>query len=476
MSRARILLPLILVLLGSSRAYPHIVPKDTHDRTITVRLQDDTAPGRVKVVIVYRLELDEWTAQKDMEPYKDEVDAGLFANNAAKYYGEYTRIFAPGIAAHLAVAIGKVPLELKLIERSQTLREDQGEDKGKSLGHLRCTFIFEADVPLAAGKNLLRVHEQNYPVEAGQIRFSFENRTKLRINRAVMPDPEQNKVHFLDELRKMTVDFDGVPVQDIEATTVQHEDKREPIHQDEPKGDDDDFLRTFREIRESNAGMLIMLLVFAGLGAAHALTPGHGKTLVAAYLVGEHGTVWHALTLGLVTTITHTGVVLAIALVLFFLPEAMSGQARQAIQTGLGLVLGISVTCLGFWLLLQRLSGRADHIHLSSGTSSKTKNGRLGWWGIIVLGMNGGIIPCWDAVAILVAVIGSSEFWLALPALLAFSAGLAGVLVLIGILVVQFRNFAGSRWGEGRFVRSLPFISAVLVTGMGLYLSYASMR
>jgi ABC-type nickel/cobalt efflux system permease component RcnA len=75
---------------------------------------------------------------------------------------------------------------------------------------------------------------------------------------------------------------------------------------------------------------------------------------------------------------------------------------------------------------------------------------------------------------ILLTVAGTSEFWFALPALLAFSAGLAGVLVAIGILVVKFRNFAGSRWGDGRFVRALPIVSACLITVMGLWLCFES--
>src|SRR5205807_5311312 len=93
----------------------------------------------------------------------------------------------------------------------------------------------------------------------------------------------------------------------------------------------------------------------------HALTPGHGKTLVAAYLVGEHGTVWHAFVLGVVTTLTHTGAVLALAAGLrMFFPSA----APADVQTILGVGGGLLVAGVGFWLLLRRLSGGADHIHL----------------------------------------------------------------------------------------------------------------
>ena len=93
-----------------------------------------------------------------------------------------------------------------------------------------------------------------------------------------------------------------------------------------------------------------------------------------------------------------------------------------------------------------------------------------------MLGMSGGIVPCTDAIAMLVLAVGMNLFWLAFPLLLAFSAGLAGVLVLVGILVVKFRAFAGSRWGEGRLVRALPIISAVLVTAMGFWLCYEAVQ
>jgi ABC-type nickel/cobalt efflux system permease component RcnA len=91
-----------------------------------------------------------------------------------------------------------------------------------------------------------------------------------------------------------------------------------------------------------------------------------------------------------------------------------------------------------------------------------------------LLGVTGGIIPCWDAIALLFITMGTKQFWLALPALLAFSAGLAGVLILIGILVVKVRAFAGSKWGGGRLVRALPIVSAVFVTAIGFWLCYAS--
>jgi ABC-type nickel/cobalt efflux system permease component RcnA len=100
----------------------------------------------------------------------------------------------------------------------------------------------------------------------------------------------------------------------------------------------------------------------------------------------------------------------------------------------------------------------------------------VGWWGLTVLGISGGIVPCWDAIVMVGFAVSAQRLWLGVPLLLAFSAGLAGVLIAIGIGVVYVKGFASSRWGDRRLVRALPLVSAVLVTGMGLWLCYDSVE
>jgi ABC-type nickel/cobalt efflux system permease component RcnA len=239
-------------------------------------------------------------------------------------------------------------------------------------------------------------------------------------------------------------------------------------------------------------GVGVLLLLAVLFGAAHALTPGHGKTLVAAYLVGERGTVWHALLLGLVTTLTHTAAVLVIAGVL---PLLFPGTPPVTVQTALGLVGGLLIAGLGVWLLLCRLAGQADHVHLGGAHTHGHAHGhghdhdhgldssgvaKPGMWGLVMLGVSGGIVPCWDAVAILGWSISVQRLWLALPLLLAFSAGLAGVLVVLGVSVVLARKAVDARWGETarmqRVARALPILSAVLIAGMGLWLCYSAVQ
>jgi ABC-type nickel/cobalt efflux system permease component RcnA len=251
--------------------------------------------------------------------------------------------------------------------------------------------------------------------------------------------------------------------------------------------DDDGHPQTLLSLLlDSRRGFAMLMVLAAGLGASHALTPGHGKTLAAAYLVGERGTIGQALGLGLVTTVTHTAAVLVLAALL---PVFFADTARASVQTALELVGGLLVAGLGLWLLMVRLAGRADHVHVGGGHhhshgghshTHEMPTARGGWKGLVVLGISGGIVPCWDAVAILAGAVSAQRLWLAFPLLLAFSAGLASVLVAVGVAVVQAKKWAGSRWGAAdrfrRVERVLPLVSALVVTGMGLWLCYESVH
>ena len=93
-----------------------------------------------------------------------------------------------------------------------------------------------------------------------------------------------------------------------------------------------------------------------------------------------------------------------------------------------------------------------------------------------MLGINGGIVPCWDAIVVLVLAVSTNQLWLALPMLLAFSAGLAAVLIFIGIAVVRAKGLAGPRLRSSKAARLLPIASAVVVTALGLWLCYDSLH
>src|SRR5262245_42523925 len=127
------------VLLTAAAAQAHPVPRGSHDRTVVVRLGRDA--GGVVVAVDYRLEVDELTViLDDMEPFKDEVPLARYQGKRDAYYAEFTRLYAPVLAANLDAAIDAKALEFRCTQRGHRLTDE----KGQALGHLRCDFRFEA--------------------------------------------------------------------------------------------------------------------------------------------------------------------------------------------------------------------------------------------------------------------------------------------------------------------------------------------
>jgi nickel/cobalt transporter (NicO) family protein len=491
----------VATFLVGGLAFAHPVPRGEHDRTIAVHIRPSPRGDEVLVRVDYRLEVDKLTVVlDDMAPFADQVPKDKARESPKAYFDEFTRIYAPILAANLIATADGKPLSFVCARRSCRDTDDQG----LALGHLRCDFVFEASLPLKeAVEHAVTVRESNYLLQAGKILLSTDfgqadrmpfpfagsglftdgsvfwgaEILRLKVPDAVLQAKPARELAPGDDakLREFAVQFRLVTAATDAAGTPGPTTPTPDSVAPEMGSGDSDLLELFLS---SGQGLATVLLLSALVGAAHALTPGHGKTLVAAYLVGQRGTTVHALILGLVTTVTHTGVVLAIALGLMFVDE----NARRQVANSLGLIMGLALVCLGAWLLLQRLAGRADHFHLGGGHHHHDHKPRaevqqrVGWWGLVVLGMTGGIAPCWDAVAMLVLAIGMNLFWMALPMLLAFSAGLASVLVLIGILVVHARKLLDARWSHSRLVQLLPIASAVFVAGMGLMVCYQGVQ
>src|SRR4029077_15038284 len=105
---------------------------------------------------------------------------------------------------------------------------------------------------------------------------------------------------------------------------------------------------------DTRYGLLTVLILFAWFGAIHALQPGHGKTLVAAYLVGSRGTAWHAVLLGVIVTLAHTAGVYALGAVTLY---ASRYVLPEKLYPWLGAISGLIIVVLGVWLFLRRWIG-----------------------------------------------------------------------------------------------------------------------
>lgn len=240
--------------------------------------------------------------------------------------------------------------------------------------------------------------------------------------------------------------------------------------------------------------VVLALLLAAGLGAAHALSPGHGKTLVAAYLVGTRGTVRQAMALGATVAATHTAGVLVLGgLVLvageLLLPETVIGWLTIA-SGGLMAMLGAAL----LWRSIRRQGiGRNSHDHDDDHAAAHAQ-GRAhqhhdpGWSenpaltvrGVALLGIAGGLVPSASALIVLLAAITTGRLAFGLALILAFGAGMAVVLGGLAVATTLARGWLGSHVGHDRggalrrAVALLPIGSGLLVLGIGLAIVFGA--
>jgi nickel/cobalt transporter (NicO) family protein len=223
----------------------------------------------------------------------------------------------------------------------------------------------------------------------------------------------------------------------------------------------DGFAGLFESAAAGESVLLLLLLAALGWGALHALSPGHGKAMVAAYLVGTQGRPRHAIALGATVTVTHTIGVFALGLVTLALSQYV---LPEDLYPWLNLTSGLLVVVIGAAVLRSRIrAGRESHDHHHH-HHSVTKRGLLG------MGAAAGLIPCPSALVVLLAAVSQHEIALGMLLIVAFSLGLAGTLTALGLAVVYARKLVPDR-RLPRVFRALPAVSALLIVGVGCVLT-----
>jgi nickel/cobalt exporter len=216
--------------------------------------------------------------------------------------------------------------------------------------------------------------------------------------------------------------------------------------------------------------VLIALAVALFWGAAHALTPGHGKAIVAAYLVGTRGKARHAFLLGGIVTVTHTIGVFALGLVTLALSEFI---VPEQLYPWLNLVSALLVVGVGLAVLRARFRRvrhhhHHHHHHHHDHDHHHGEQPAQGLRGLVAVGVSGGLLPCPTALVVLLAAISLHRVGYGLLLIVAFSVGLASVVTAIGLVAVTAkRAFARMRL-DGPLVRALPAVSALVVLALGV--------
>jgi nickel/cobalt exporter len=241
--------------------------------------------------------------------------------------------------------------------------------------------------------------------------------------------------------------------------------------------------------------LLSAALIAASLGALHALEPGHGKTIVAAYLVGSRGTARHAVLLGVVVTAAHTaGVYLLGAVTLY----ASRYIVPEQLYPWLGAISGLSVAGLGIFIFLRHWTGETGkHSHVPGeqhsyrllsafervvpvmaadpanrtaiSAEAKPIERALSLRELCMLGITGGIVPCPAALVVLLSAFSLHRIGFGLFLITAFSLGLAAVLVTVGLTMVYAKRVISSRVRAGTpALRYLPFLSSAFMVVLGV--------
>jgi nickel/cobalt transporter (NicO) family protein len=242
----------------------------------------------------------------------------------------------------------------------------------------------------------------------------------------------------------------------------------------------DGFAGVFADAAAGKGVLVLLLLVAFGWGALHALSPGHGKAMVAAYLIGTRGTARHALGLGAIVTVTHTIGVFMLGFVTLLLSQYI---LPEDLYPWLNLTAGLLVVTVGLGVLRARIrSARVrhhhHHHHPDHGHGHDHGHGydhdipdRVTWRGLFGMGAAAGLIPCPSALVVLLGAIAQHQVGLGLVLILAFSLGLAATLTALGITVVYARRALTQVRVPRRLAAALPAASAVLIVGVGLVLT-----
>ena len=220
----------------------------------------------------------------------------------------------------------------------------------------------------------------------------------------------------------------------------------------------------------------IAFLTASALGATHALAPGHGKTLMAAYLVGRRGRFRHAVGLGLSVAVSHT---LGVGLLGLITAVTTSRFRPERIYPWLSIASALVVITIGGVMLYRAVlrpprDHHPEHDHGHDHSHETNGSGTLGWRSLVALGLAGGLVPSASAVVLLLGAVSTGDPWFGMGLVFAFGIGMAVALVFAGLAAIwAFRlgwRIIGHDGLRHRLEHLVPGLAGGLVTVVGVFL------
>lgn len=505
-------LPLALALLlalAPARAEAHPLGN------FTVNQYSRLDVGRDTVRLRYIVDMAEIPAFQERQRIDANGDGQISDGERDAYLAQEV----PALLANLQLSVNGSPAALDVVAQELSYPAGQG-------GLLTQRLQLDLAAPMAGSQPVaLSYRDSNFPERIGWREIVLRADAGVALKDASAPTTDQT-----DELRNYPQDMLSSPL-DVRAAQASvsfvagsaspalAQNTAAPAATRVP----DQFASLIATTELTPSVIALALLLALLLGAGHALTPGHGKTIVAAYLVGARGTARHAVFLGLTTTITHTAGVFALGFVTlwisnYFLPEQL--------YPWLEFLSGVMVVGIGIMLFRTRLLGlfrrgaamhashehdhhhhdhdhdhdhdhthdhdhshehdhhhhEHDHAHdheHAPHTHTHMPPGADGqpvsWRSLLALGISGGLLPCPSALVVLLSAIALHRVAFGMLLIVAFSVGLAGVLTGIGLLLVYARRLFEHFPTDGRLLRALPVASALFVTAAGFAIAYGAL-
>jgi ABC-type nickel/cobalt efflux system permease component RcnA len=200
--------------------------------------------------------------------------------------------------------------------------------------------------------------------------------------------------------------------------------------------------------------MSILFIISAFLlGALHALEPGHGKSVMAVFVMGTDANLKDALALGLTVVFSHVMVVVTLGIASVYLIDVLDVDLTHDIMSVVG---GLILITVGLWILR-----RFYHPHRHKHSIDTRK-------GVIAIGFSTGLIPCPAALAVLLISIANNQVYNGLWYILVFSIGLAVSIVCLSVLMVRGRGFIQNYMGNKR-INNLPLVSGTIIIIIGIF-------
>ncbi len=526
MRRAPVLVLVLVLGAGAPAALAHVVQVGVGTQTIV----EEVSPRKVRVK--YNAGYSNLTGIDEMMKADKNVDNVL----QQAEIDAWMDLWGPKFVAGLTVELDGKRLELTLVKRKV-----EGLFAGhdiKTIGRYEFDTWWDLECPveIGPGEHTIRIRERNFEGEIAQyIVWLFPAKHHRQFSfQPANPRAQQLRngagFQIYDSDVTVTVEFSkaalepgtaggdgGAAAETASPSSSPSEPEkfardaaraigRADLAGSEESEEEQKLTAAGQELaRGASPWKWVVLLSLAFLwGAGHALMPGHGKSMVAAYLLGTQGRVRDAFSLGAIVTLTHTGSIFILGIAIFYLAEKYWGvsaaTARGHSLFWLEVASGALIFVVGCVLFALRLRGylsgkdahhhhhhghghhHHDHEHAhehghehghDDGHGHGHGHGKASLWAI---GFSGGIAPCSAGIGLILISLWQGWMWYGLILLVAFSLGLGAVLVSIAVVMVTTKALLKVEAREGRLIRLLPVVSTLLLCAVGVYVVLDAFR